>query len=63
MAKKTHIKVRLVPEAKPDSPFFYYVQKPAGGAKAKVKLSAQTYNPASRKHEPFVEKQLPHTSK
>ena len=27
MAKKTHIKVRLVPEAKPDSPFYYYVKK------------------------------------
>ena len=23
MAKKTHVKVRLVPEAKPDSSFFY----------------------------------------
>ena len=22
MAKKTHVKVRLVPETKPDSPFF-----------------------------------------
>ena len=30
MAKKTHVKVRLVPESKPDSPFFYYVKKPAG---------------------------------
>ena len=39
MAKKTHVKVRLVPEAKPDSPYFYYVKKPAGGEKAKVKLS------------------------
>ena len=38
MAKKTHVKVRLVPEAKPDSPFFYYVKKPAGGEKAKVKF-------------------------
>ena len=38
MAKKTHIKVRLVPESKPDSPFFYYVKKPAGGEKAKEKL-------------------------
>ena len=28
MAKKTHVKVRLVPEEKPDSPFFYYVKKP-----------------------------------
>ena len=56
MAKKTHVKVRLVPEAKPDSPFFYYVKKPAGGEKAKVKLSAKKYNPATRKHETFVEK-------
>ena len=38
MAKKTHVKVRLVPESKPDSPFFYYVKKPAGGEKAKEKL-------------------------
>ena len=36
MAKKTHIKVRLVPEKKPDSPFFYYVKKRAGVEKAKV---------------------------
>ena len=27
MAKKTHVKVRLVPESKPNSPFFYYVKK------------------------------------
>ena len=38
MAKKTHVKVRLVPEAKPDSPYFYYVKKPAGGEKAKILL-------------------------
>ena len=56
MAKKTHVKVRLVPEANPDSPFFYYVKKPAGGEKAKVKLKAKKYNPATRKHEVFVEK-------
>ena len=54
MAKKTHVKVRLVPEAKPDSPFFYYVKKPAGGEKAKVKLKKN--NPVTRKHEVFVEK-------
>ena len=59
MAKKTHVKVRLVPEAKPDSPYFYYVKKPAGGEKAKIKLSAKKYNPATRKHELFVEKKLP----
>ena len=59
MAKKTHIKVRLVPESKPDSPFFYYVKKPSGGEKAKVKLKAKKYNPATRKHELFVEKKLP----
>ena len=38
MAKKTSIKVRLVPESKPNSPFFYYVKKPNSGDKAKVKL-------------------------
>ena len=58
MAKKTHVKVRLVPEAKPDSPFFYYVKKPAGGEKAKIKLKAKKYNPSTRKHEIFVEKKL-----
>ena len=39
MAKKTSVKVRLVPENKPDSPFFYYVKKPSGGEKAKIKLN------------------------
>ena len=60
MAKKTHIKVRLVTEEKPDSPFFYYVKKPAGGEKAKVKLKARKYNPSTRKHEIFVEKNYHH---
>ena len=54
MAKKTSIKVRLVPEAKPDSPFFYYVKKPSAGEKAKVKLKVRKYNPATRKHEIFI---------
>ena len=63
MAKKTHVKVRMVREAKPDSPYFYYVKKPAGGEKAKVKLSAKKYNPDTRKHETFVEKKLPPHSK
>ena len=31
--------------------------------KAKVKLSARKYNPATRKHEKFVEKKLPPHSK
>jgi len=63
MAKKTHVKVRLVPETKPDSSFFYYVKKPAGGEKAKIKLKAKKYNPVTRKHEVFVEKKLPPHSK
>ena len=63
MAKKTHVKVRLVPESKPNSPFFYYVKKPSGGEKAKVKLKAKKYNPSTRKHETFVEKKLPPHSK
>ena len=63
MAKKTSIKVRLVPESKPDSPFFYYVKKPSSGEKAKVKLKIKKYNPSIRKHEFFVEKKLPPHSK
>ena len=38
MAKKSSIKVRLVPESKPDSRHFYYAKKPTAGDKAKDKL-------------------------
>ena len=50
MAKKTHIKVRLVPESNPDSAFFYYTRKPTKGEKAKDKLKVSKYNPTTRKH-------------
>ncbi len=63
MAKKSHIKVRLVPESKPDSSFVYYVKKPTKGEKAKNKLKFTKYNPSTRKHETFVEKKLPPHSK
>ena len=63
MAKKSSIKVRLVPESKPNSPFFYYVKKPTAGEKAKNKLKVRKYNPATRKHEVFIEKKLPPHSK
>ena len=63
MAKKTSIKVRLVPESKPHSSFNYYVRKPSSGEKAKIKLKAKKYNPSTRKHEIFVEKKLPPHSK
>ena len=55
--------MRLVPEVKPDSAFYYYVKKPSGGEKAKVKLKARKYNPVTRKHEVFIEKKLPPHSK
>ena len=63
MAKKTHIKVRLVPETKPDSAFIYYAKKPTPGEKAKNKLKLRKYNPNTKKHEIFVEKKLPPHSK
>ena len=63
MAKKSSIKVRLVPEKNMDSPFNYYVKKPSKGEKAKVKLKLKKYNPATKKHEIFVEKKLPPHSK
>ena len=63
MAKKSSIKVRLVPEVKPNSSFFYYAKKPTKGENAKVKLKIKKYNPSTRKHEFFVEKKLPPHSK
>ena len=63
MAKKNIYKSPVSTESKPDSPFFYYVKKPAGGEKAKIKLKIKKYNPATRKHEVFVEKKLPPHSK
>ena len=63
MAKKSHIKVRLEPELKPDSSFFYYTRKPTKGEKVKDKLRVSKYNPATKKHEFFVEKKLPPHSK
>ena len=45
MAKKTHLKVRLVPENNPDSKFIYYAKKPTKGEKAKDKLKLKKYNP------------------
>jgi large subunit ribosomal protein L33 len=53
----------LVPEDKPNSRFNYYVKKPTAGDKAKDKLKMKKYNPATRKHEWFVEKKLPPHSK
>ena len=58
MAKKTSIKVRLVPEQKQNSSFYYYVKKPTAGEKAKNKLKLKKYNPNTRKHEFFIEKKL-----
>ena len=63
MAKKSSVKVRLVPEKKPDSPFFYYVKKPTKGEKAKIKLKMKKYNQDTKKHEIFIEKKLPPHSK
>ncbi len=62
MAKNSTVKVRLVPEEKTDSKFYYYAKKPTSGLKAKDKLGMKKYNPATKKHEWFVEKKLqPHS--
>ena len=63
MAKKSTVKVRLVPEEKTDSKFYYYAKKPTAGEKAKDKLRMKKYNPATMKHEWFIEKKLPPHSK
>ncbi len=63
MAKKSTVKVRLVPEDKTDSKFYYYAKKPTSGLQAKDKLRMKKYNPSTKKHEWFVEKKLPPHSK
>ena len=43
MAKKSHLKVRMVPESNPDSKFIYYAKKPTKGEKVKDKLKLKKY--------------------
>ena len=50
----------MVPESNPDSKFIYYAKKPTKGEKAKEKLKLKKYNPNTRKHEFFVEKNYLH---
>ena len=42
MAKKTHLKVRMVPESKADSAFVYYAKKPTKGEKARSSLRLES---------------------
>ena len=49
MAKKTSVKVRLVPEEKVDSKYFYYAYKPTAGEKAKVKLKKKKIQSFNKK--------------
>ena len=39
MAKKTHIKVRMVPEKNPDSKFIYYAKNQLKERKLKINLN------------------------
>ena len=48
----------MVPESNPDSKFIYYAKKPTKG-EAKDKLKLKKYNPNTRKHEYFIEKNYP----
>ena len=60
MAKKTHIKIRMVPESNPIVNLFI-TQKPTKGEKAKDKLKLKKYNPNTRKHEFLLKKLPPHS--
>ena len=63
MAKKTHLKVRMVQRVIQIVNLFIMLKKPTKGEKAKDKLKLKKYNPNTRKHEFFVEKKLPPHSK
>ena len=54
MAKKTHLKVRVVPESNLIASLF--IIETDKGEKAKDKLKLKKYNPNTRKHEFFIEK-------
>ena len=62
MAKKTHLKVRMVPESNPDSKFIYYAKKPTKGEKAKDKLKLKNIIQI-RENTSFLLKKLPPHSK
>ena len=60
MAKKSSIKVRLVPESKPNSPYFYYVKKPSAGEKAKIKLKVRNITQLHVNMKFLLRKNYPH---
>ena len=63
MAKKSYALKQLLPEENPKTGTKYIVRKPTKGMKVAEKLRLKKYNPATRKHEWFVEKKLPPHSK
>ena len=63
MAKKTHLKVRMVPETIRIVSLFIMQRNLLKVKKLKNKLKLKKYNPNTRKHEYFVEKKLPPHSK
>lgn len=62
MAKKSSIKVRLVPEEKPNSAFNYYVKKPTAGDKAKDKLKMKNTIHQHENTSGLLKKNYPHTA-
>ena len=60
---KVTLDEHLLATVGPEEPEKRKVKKPNSGEKAKVKLKVKKYNPATRKHEVFIEKKLPPHSK
>ena len=63
MAKKTSIKVRLVPEQNRIVAFIIMLKTYSWRKGKKTKLKLKKYNPETKKHEWFIEKKLPPYSK
>lgn len=63
MAKKSYRYAMMVPEEGPKPAKPYYAKKPARGIKAGDKLRLRKYNPATKKHEWYIEKKMASHSK
>ena len=63
MAKKSFVKVRMVPEKKPDSPFFYYLKSLQVVKKLRSNYLLKNTTPVLENMKSLLKRNLPPHSK